>query len=102
MSLFGGIFATIFVAVGIFFVIPLAGPFGVIWTLLAAAGAVTGFYNAFSKRGIATEIIDVSDDASLESDDAETRLRRLDDLKTKNLITPSEYERRRSEILNAL
>jgi len=102
MSFFGGIFATVFVFIGIFVAIPAAGGFGVLWTLVAAAGAVTSFYNAFSERGIATEIIDVPDDAPPQPADPEARLRRLGDLKAKNLITPAEYERRRSEILNAL
>lgn len=102
MSFFGGIMATVFVFIGIFVMIPNLGVFGVVWTLLAATGAVTGFYNAFSERGIATEIIDVPDETSIQPADPEARLRRLADLKAKNLITSVEYERRRSEILNAL
>ena len=102
MSLIGGIVGLVFVFIGLFVVIPGAGGFGVIWTLAAVAGTLISFYNAFSERGVATEIIEVPDDGSPEPADPEARLRRLNDLKAKSLITPAEYEHRRAQILNEL
>lgn len=102
MSLVGGIVGLVFVFIGLFVAIPHVGAFGVLWTLIAVVITVTSLYNAFSDRGVATEIIEVSDDSPGESNDPEARLRRLDDLKAKSLITPAEYEHRRAQILNEL
>ena len=104
-SFFGGVVGIVFFIVGMIFVIPHAGAFGMVWTLLALAGAVTSFYNALSNRGIADRIIDVPDAhaaTAWQSADAETRLRQLDDLKNKGLLTPAEYQERRRKILETL
>lgn len=101
-SAFGGVAALVFVGLGIFVVIPMFGPFGVVWTLLAVAMAIFHFYNAFSSRGIASEIIEVTDGGDLRSDSVESRLRQLDDLKAKGLITPADHERRKTEILREI
>lgn len=102
MSVFGGIVGLVFVGIGIFVAIPQAGLFGVVWTLVASGITITHLYNAFSSRGIANEIIEVSGDEPLETIDPETRLRTLNDLRSKSLITPSEYEQRRNDILKQL
>jgi hypothetical protein len=102
MSLFGGIVGLVFIGIGVFVAIPKAGPFGVLWTLVATGMTIANLYNAFSSRGIANEIIEVSGDESLKNANPEARLRTLDDLRSKSLITPSEYEQRRNEILKQL
>jgi hypothetical protein len=101
-ALFGGIVGLVFVGIGVFVAIPHAGLFGVFWTLVAAAITAAHFYNAFSSRGIATEIIDASGTESLQGPTPEERLRTLEDLRSKGLITPEEYEQRRSAIINRL
>lgn len=40
----------IFVGIGLFVVIPIFGPFGIFWTLIAVAITVTNGMNAFGKR----------------------------------------------------
>ena len=102
MSVFTGIFGLFFVGIGIFVVIPLAGLFGVVWTLAASGITIMHFYNAFSSRGITNEILEVSGDEPPKTIDPETRLRTLDDLRSKSLITQSEYEQRRNDILKQL
>ncbi len=105
MSFFGGIVGLVFVYLGVSHAVPDAGGFGVLWTLGALAATIVSFYNAFSARGVATEIIDVPDGVSTNSapkEDFATRLVRLDDLKGKGLISASEYEERRTVILEDL
>lgn len=107
-SFFGGILALVFVGIGVFFVIPNAGAFGVFWTLMAVIGAVTSFYNAFSDRGIATEIVEVDDDGNRSDGgmtgtrSTEARLHQLDQLRARGVVTAEEHERRRAEILREI
>jgi hypothetical protein len=101
MSLFTGIVGLIFIGIGIF-IIPIAGIFGVLWTLVVSGITIAHLYNAFSSRGISTEIIEVPSEESLKNVDPEARLRKLDDLRSKSLITPAEYEERRDNILKQL
>lgn len=94
-----------FVYLGVSQAIPQIGGFGVLWTLGALAATVLSFYNAFSSRGVATEIIDVpskTGEGERPQDSVETRLVRLEDLKARGLISPSEYEQRRAAILDEL
>ena len=104
-SFFGGVVGIVFFIVGVAFGIPHAGAFGMVWTLVALIGAVASFYNAFSDKGIADRVIDVPDDhaaTAWQSADTEARLRQLDDLENKGLLTPAEYQERRRKILDAL
>ena len=102
-SFFGGIICLVFVGIGLCVVIPAAGVIGVLWTVMASLGAISGFYNAFSERGIASEIIEVDEDSiDAPTRSVESRLRKLDDLRAKGLVTAAEHERRRAEILREL
>ena len=47
-SMLGMVVGCIFVGIGLFVVIPTFGPFGILWTLMAAAIAVINGVNAFS------------------------------------------------------
>ena len=97
LSLLVGI---VFCLLGIFVIIPSAGLFGVFWTLPLFS----------SKEGYTREIvIDESDDphttglpAPQPASDAEQRLRALQDLYTKGLITRDEYDEKRAKILDEL
>ncbi|WP_425800884.1 SHOCT domain-containing protein [Desulfitobacterium sp. Sab5] len=94
----GGVFAIIG-----FSVFWRAGLFGVIWTLMALA--ITGLhaYNYFSNKGIASWEIDVEANSQLtsEKDDFEFRLRKLNRLKEDGLITETEFEKKRAEIIKS-
>jgi Short C-terminal domain len=101
-SVIGGVVGLGFVFLGLFVAIPKFGMFGVFWTLVAVVITVAHLYNAFSSRGIANEIIEVSDEEPRAGADPEARLRKLDELRSKSLISDSEYEQRRSKILDQL
>ena len=99
----------LFVLVGVFFLIPHLGWFGIIWTLVA--GAITAYHalNVFSERGVAHEVVDF-DISTVESarppapnaDSAEQRLKNLESLREKGLLRDDEYEMQRRKILDQL
>lgn len=108
LSLLVGI---VFCLLGIFVIIPSAGLFGVFWTLVAAGITAVNALPLFgSKEGYTREIvIDESDDPDADNlpapqpaSDAEQRLRALQDLYTKGLITRDEYDEKRAKILDEL
>ena len=100
------IVATIFTFIGLLVVIPAiskaGGPvwFGILWTGIAATGAIRGAINAFSDHGIPTrEIVsDAQEAPPIRS--TEERLRKLDDLLQKKLISETEYNDTRKRILD--
>src|SRR5262245_6767461 len=92
--------------VGVSVVIPMmskdGGPawFGLLWTGVALIGAIIGAINAFSDKGIPTEEI-VSDSINApQMKSTEGRLRELDDLQQKKLISQDEYTETRKRILD--
>ena len=97
---FGLIFGCVFVLIGIVVVIPSAGAFGILWTLLAVC--ITGYnaYVAFGKKYIGPEVH--IEDETPPSEDPEERLRKLRELYDQRLITEEEYEAKRREILGEL
>ena len=103
LGMIGGSIAAI---IGVVVLIPMLsrdhGPvwFGVLWTGLGIAGAITSAINAFSDQGIPTEEI-VSDSLHQEpTRSTEDRLRELDDLLRKEMISKDEYARTRTRILD--
>lgn len=99
----------VFCAIGMFIAIPTAGLFGVFWTLIAVVITVINGKNAFSDEGIAThEIVieDEKDDAGyvtgVTKGSAEERLKKVDDLYQKGLISSEEREQKRKEILGEI
>lgn len=100
----GGIFAIIGLTVVIPAIKENGGPmwFGGLWTLLAATGGFMGAYNFFSEEGIATEEFSYTPETPKSEPSIESRLRKLDELKSKKLINDHEYESKRSELLNQL
>lgn len=122
---FSGIFALIglcFVAIGVAEVIPSgAGLFGLVWTGMAACFVGIGIYGAVSKNGLygfnrwGLEVEDGEDREETPSaagepsespaapqTSAEERLKQLEDLREKRLITANEFEEKRKEILKEL
>ena len=91
----------VFVGIGLFVVIPTFGPFGIFWTLIAAAITVTNGINAFGKKGVASHEIVVEEDgeAGKEDSSAQRRLEEARSLYDQGLITREEYEAKRAEIL---
>lgn len=97
----------IFFLVGCFVVIPKAGLFGYVWTLFALLLTITQGVNAFTKKGAATQTLEIEDsieedmiNETFSDDEVEKRLRKLKDLYEKNLITREEYQKKKAEILD--
>ena len=94
----------IFIGIGMFVVIPAAGPFGVVWTLAAVAVTVYSAVNVFSEHGISHQVVEFEGDLKSNSkeSDVETRLEKLESLKQKGLLTDAEYMQQRERILKEL
>ena len=106
-SAIGMIVGAVFVGIGVFVVIPGAGLFGVLWTLLALVG--TGYHaaNVFSEQGVAHEVVefDTSSQAGRQASataSPEQRLSKLDKLKQQGLVSEEEYTEQRTRILDDL
>ena len=108
-----------FVIIGVTVVIPNAGGFGVLWTLVAASFVGIAIFKMVRKNGMAhrvaydveqdmaENIVGIMEDAPPSRDDgakgsAEERLRELRNLYDLRLITDEEYEAKRQEILREL
>lgn len=115
---FGMIWGGIFILIGLFVVIPTFGPFGLLWTLAAIGITVMNGYQAFGKKYTGPEIT-IEEDSPQHMEppfspvqnhdhipstalDPKERLSQLEDLKEAGLITNSEYEQKRKEILEKL
>ena len=118
-SKFGFVFGIFFCLIGLVVVVPVFGPFGLLWT--AAAGWITyiNYRNGFTDKPISNQVIEIEDDggsvtvkkgffedvtdtlneAVAEEQDVESRLRTLQSLYQQELITEEEYQRKRQEIL---
>jgi len=106
-SVFGAVVSGIFVLIGIRFVIPNTGGFGVLWTVIAAFGVVTSVCHAFGKGYIGPEIHIEDEGARSPAPpavtlDAKARLEQLESLRTAGLIDEEEYREKRREILEQL
>ena len=89
-----------FVLIGVAMVIPMFGAFGILWTLVAAGIAVFHGVNVFSDAGVAhSEVLIDTDAPPSDSMSFDERLRRLQQLQDDGLISTSEYERKREELL---
>ncbi|MEE0967542.1 MAG: SHOCT domain-containing protein [Bacilli bacterium] len=93
-SKFAMIVGIVFCCIGVFIVIPVFGPFGILWTGVAAYITYSHYRNGYTDRPMATYEIDVDDDHSIEN-----RLKNLDSLYNQGLITREEYDSKRKEIL---
>lgn len=99
-SLVGFIVGILFVLIGLVAVIPGAGAFGVLWTLIAAVITVIHGINLFTDEGIS--IGTVIEEETKPEDNTRERLEKLEGLYRDGLITKIEYEQKRREILNEL
>ena len=115
-SLMSFVVGIAFVVIGLVAVIPMAGPFGLLWTGVAVAITVINGLNAFGKKGVPTmEIYSEEEDDEVPSPAREDhdhipstalttqeRLEQLQTLKEAGLLTDEEYRNKREEILKGL
>ena len=100
----------IFCLIGVFIVIPTVGPFGIFWTAIAGWITYTNYKNGFTDDQIDSHVIEIEDDGQgysydtedVSAEDAEERLRKLQNLYNQSLITYEEYEQKKKEILDEL
>lgn len=108
-----------FVIIGVTQLIPNAGLFGIVWTIMAVCFALIGVMNLAKKNGPAHRVgYDVETDldrsivgmmedvdassGSARPGDTEARLTELRTLYDRRLITQVEYDEKRKEILERL
>ena len=113
-SLMSFVVGIAFVVIGLVAVIPMAGPFGLLWTGVAVASTVMNGVNAFGKKGVASMEIETEEPEAAPAEeethdhipsmalDVRERLEQLKDLREAGLITGEEYETKREEILRDL
>lgn len=117
---FGLVWGGVFVLIGLFVVIPIFGPFGILWTLAAIGITAMNGYQAFGTKYTGPEITIEEDNAQMPQEhpsspapqthdhipstalDAKQRLEQLESLKQAGLITDGEYREKREEILKHL
>lgn len=89
-----------FVIIGVIGVIPIFGPFGILWTAVAGFITYSHYKNAYTEEGMATrEIVIEDDEASNTGEDIEAKLKKLESLYNQGLITQEEYQEKRKEFL---
>ena len=119
----GFVIGIIFCLIGLFAVVPIFGPFGLVWTGMAVWITYLNYRNGFTDRPISNQIIEVEDnenditvtkrafgemqmsceeEKADENEDIEIRLRKLQGLYEQGLITQEEYKNKRQEILDEL
>ncbi len=123
----GFIVGILFCILGLVVVVPTFGPFGLVWTGVAAWITYVNYKNGYTKEGVDSHVIEVEDDgrnATMSSyggyrsysyeeepqddngyrseEDVETRLEKLQNLYSRSLITYEEYEAKKQEILRDL
>ena len=120
-SKMGFVVGIIFVIIGLVAVIPMAGPFGILWTGIACFITYSHYKNGFSDEGFPTHEIIIDDETDLqdvlqkdggesdgvfsgtaEAENIEARLRTLNSLYDQGLISNEEYEIKRKEIINSI
>lgn len=87
-----------FVLIGCVVVIPMFGPFGILWTAVAGFITYSHYKNAYTEEGMATHEIIIDEKEDTE-DDIEAKLKKLDSLYKQGLITYEEYQEKRKEFL---
>ena len=114
----GFVVGIMFCLIGVFMVIPMAGPFGLLWTGVAAWITYSHYRNGFTDRPISNRVIEIEENGDsvavtkntsgrsyeyvAETESAETRLKKLQSLYHQELITKEEYEKKKQEILDEI
>src|SRR3954463_3281630 len=92
MSALGVAVGFLFVLLGLAVVIPLFGPFGLVWTAVAGAIGLYHAYNLFGGGGVAAYEVDVDTTAGV--DDLDAGLRKLAKLRDDGLLSEQEYQQK--------
>lgn len=102
-SIVGMIGGIIFIIIGITTAIPMAGLFGVFWTLIAIIITGSHAYNIFSENGLSQYQVDVelTDSYQEKEEGFDEKLRKLKAIKDDGLLSEEEYEVKRKELLSA-
>ena len=109
----------VFCLIGLFVVIPTAGPFGVFWTMVAIIITVMHGKNAFTEEGVSTHEIIIEDNDLMEKtklikdtpeeikdedyvyiSDSKKRLEEIKLLHENGFMTKEEYEEKRKSIID--
>ena len=126
----GFVVGLLFCGIGLLVVIPIFGPFGIVWTAMAGIITFINYRNGFTDKQIDSHVIDIEDDGNditvtselgfgsrtysvdmgqngfsggtSTQEDVETRLRKLQSLYDQALITREEYEAKKKDILEEL
>ena len=128
-SKIGFVAGIVFCLVGLFVVIPIFGPFGIIWTAFAGLITYTHWRNGFSDKKIDSHVIEIEDtdpdnvtvtshrgfssyssdsysseknDGAEKAETLEARLKTLQNLYDQRLITTEEYDEKKQELLKEL
>ncbi len=107
-SKIGFVAGLIFCLLGIFFVIPTFGPFGIVWTLIAVLITYNAWRGGFTEKGMASRVIEIEDTDDIVQNHSNTkqtveeRLKSLQSLYEQRFITREEYEQKKKEILKDL
>ena len=101
-GIFGVLWGAVFVVIGLVVVIPSAGAFGILWTLMALG--ITGYnaYCAFGKGYVGLEIHIEEDGENSAPSSGGDSVQELRNLYDRSLITEEEYQEKRREILKEL
>lgn len=117
MGVFHAVFGTVFAIIAVTVIIPSAGLFGVLFLAAGVFFAVNGTLIALGKEGIMGRSYQVETETEEGEELAEEgtipppaaprpsageRLKQLEELREKRLITAGEFEEKRKEILREL
>lgn len=119
MGVFHAVFGTVFAIIALTVIIPSAGLFGVLFLAAGVFFAVNGTLIALGKEGLmgrsyqvetetdeGEELVEeeprTAEPPASSQPSPEARLRQLEDLREKRLITANEFEEKRKEILKEL
>ena len=108
-----------FCLIGLFAVVPMFGPFGLVWTGVAAWITYSNYRNGFTDKPIVDRVIEIEDDGDsatvmpgmmrqsyeyeeIKTESVEERLKKLQSLYQQELITKEEYEKKKQEILDEI
>ncbi|MBR5266985.1 MAG: SHOCT domain-containing protein [Lachnospiraceae bacterium] len=115
----GFIVGIMFCLIGVFAVVPMFGPFGLVWTGIAAWITYSNYRNGFTDKPISNQVIEIEDDGNsitvmpdimghsrevrvVNPESVEDRLKKLQGLYQQELITKEEYEKKKQEILDEI
>lgn len=119
----GFVVGIIFCLIGLFAVVPIFGPFGLLWTAVAAWITYSHYRNGFTDKPISDRVIEIEDDGDsvtimpdmmgrsyeyhdeefgAAAESVEESLKKLQSLYQQELITLEEYEAKKKEILERL